>query len=115
VKKLVAISDDGSKLWQTSEPPMEMRINAAVDPPFIEGVAGSIELAMGRVEVDSELYGEVLIGSILAHTPGYWTFVDTTETIRDPAIEAVHDEAEVWENAILRGVEAGIAARKGRK
>lgn len=115
VKKLIAVSDDGSKLWQTSEPPMEMRINRAVDPPFIEGVAGSIELAMGRIEVDGELYGEALIGSILAHTHGYWTFVETTETIRDSLIEAVCDEAEVWENAIPRGIEAGVAARKGRK
>jgi hypothetical protein len=46
VKKLIAISDDGSKLWQTSEPPMEMKINGAVDPPLIEGVCGELQFRL---------------------------------------------------------------------
>jgi hypothetical protein len=36
-----------ARLWQTGEPPMEMRINRAVDPPFIEGVCGEL-LALGK-------------------------------------------------------------------
>ena len=57
MKKLIAISDDGAKLWQTGAAPR-----------------GEVQLAMGYIEINGGRLGssDSLIGSLLMHCPTPW-------------------------------------------
>jgi hypothetical protein len=97
--KLIAVDGEGAKLFQTSAAPR-----------------GVVQLATGYIELNGERLGappDPLIGSILAHCPTTWIWVDDVEWGRRPI------------DIVLRGsVEQGFgfprkaapnATRKGRR
>lgn len=95
--KLIAISDDGAKLFQTSAAP-----------------GGNVQLATGYIELDGHRLGaapDMLIGSILAHCPTTWILVES-ERRRRAAVDVVL-RGEVEEGFGFARKPAPKAARKG--
>jgi hypothetical protein len=90
LKKLIAVSDDGWKLWQTGVAPR-----------------GNVQLATGFIEIDGSRLGappDPLIGSILAHCPTTWIYINDDRGRRPIDI-------------VLRGpvvAKRGLATSKGR-